>query len=92
MSHKSSTRLRWICGGLVCLLLPLYGCGYSALSHYENYGLFSTRTFRSRFIAWAYVPMGFLESRFSNREIIFHAPFLPEGWRALSFEPAEPAD
>ena len=87
MSDQKSKHSRLIWGGWIFGLLTLYVCGYFALGDYANYGLFSTRTFRSGYLAEAYEPMGMIECRLRHREIIFHHPPLPGGWYEMSFEP-----
>jgi len=71
---------------MLLLILPaLYVGGYFALPKRAEYILYSSRTFPSKFIADAYIPLGFIESRLRHREIIFH--FSPsDGYNGMEFE------
>jgi hypothetical protein len=68
------------------LVLGLYVCGYFALADSADYGLFTTRTFKFRAAAHAYIPMGIIESKSRGREIIFNMSHEGNQTISISFE------
>ena len=75
-------------GVVAAFSLVAYACGYFAFSDSTTGPAYTVRTFRSTSIAFAYLPLGWFESKIRRRTICVGMPGRSElGGRMICFEP-----